>query len=1157
MSPSTLDARLIRFRSQPGAEPPAPFAEELLREGRGKDAVEVAAIGLTLTPNDPRLLWLEGSGWILAGDLERAQASLVAAGKLAPRSKEVFKSLGEVLLRRNDFDRALKVIERALSLDGADAATNALLERAKRRMPFVEPSQAAAAPQADADDDEPEDLEGEATVARVAPSAMAAMMSPSPKPAPKPASLRPQAPAWSDDDAATNAFTQESLAAMALPKPPSTPKPSTPPRPAPSVAPRAVPAPASDFDDSDATSAQVRPEHLAAKVGAVAKKTMLGMGAAPPPPRSIAPPSKLPPPPVRPRPASAAPPPSPSTLAGMPSPKLSTSTLQGMPSPEPTMDDLFANVGSGERPSTLDQFAEKSGAIPLEQIIAEERAREAEQRVAATGNTGKVSAADTTGAIFQRRARAAKLKRAAIIVASSLVGLGALGAGGYVYLRAQKMQEARAELARAWAEALRGDVESATEAETIVGRSRSISQDLDADEGVEAIFLASVERALEGGAFDVDALADQLARFDASSRISAQRKAAIKMLRAARTQTPAAQELTALGRGDDAVAAYVAGRLGQRIGLDSAREILAHAVAVDGNVVVAQLALADAEADELGDEVALARVDRVLANREGHVRATIYKAYFASDGAAALAALTTLASAIENVPPADKLTAALARARAHHKAGNAAEVASAVAAVRAIEGVTDGRLLARAARDMLRLGALDDAKTFATRALADVSPQPVWQRLLVEIELARWDAEAATAALAPLDADSPDTLALFVRAALLRNTPDALADAQRRVATFVAAHSDAGPSVRALGVRLRARTGDRAALAEARTFMSSAPSDPAVLAALGEAALRSRDAATASDALSALTRTRADDPDANYMLGLARRAAGDADGATRAFRHALLVSPLFAAANVGLLQTLIDAGLFAEAKSVAEPLVDRGEIVDGLPLGAHAKIAIALAAAATGDATLARTTLDSLPAAQRDSVTGRIARARTLVADRRFAEVPALLRPLADSTPTSTAEVWSLLGDALYGAGQVDAAANAYLTAITRTADYPDAWLGRAKVFFRAGRPEDTVGAVERLQASLIRHVRPASMRSNAFVLLGQAKQLERDAAGARDAFSRAAAIEGASPESFFFFGESLSATDAVRARAAYERYLELAPNGEFAVRARQALTPR
>lgn len=66
--------------------------------------------------------------------LDDAQATLLAAGRLAPRDGNVYRWLGEVLLRRGDAERAEKVLERAVAM-GADDAAKTLLDRARMLIP--------------------------------------------------------------------------------------------------------------------------------------------------------------------------------------------------------------------------------------------------------------------------------------------------------------------------------------------------------------------------------------------------------------------------------------------------------------------------------------------------------------------------------------------------------------------------------------------------------------------------------------------------------------------------------------------------------------------------------------------------------------------------------------------------------------------------------------------------------------------------------------------------------------------------------------------------------------------------------------------------------------------------------------------------------------
>ncbi len=69
--------------------------------------------------------------YVDAKKLTEAQSVLVAAGKTAPREPDIYRWLGEVLLRRGDADRAEKVLERSIQLGTRDGDARLWLERAR------------------------------------------------------------------------------------------------------------------------------------------------------------------------------------------------------------------------------------------------------------------------------------------------------------------------------------------------------------------------------------------------------------------------------------------------------------------------------------------------------------------------------------------------------------------------------------------------------------------------------------------------------------------------------------------------------------------------------------------------------------------------------------------------------------------------------------------------------------------------------------------------------------------------------------------------------------------------------------------------------------------------------------------------------------------
>lgn len=74
------------------------------------------------------------------GRLDDAQEVLLAAGRLAPRDGDVYRYLGEVLLRRGDAERAEKVLERAMQFGAKDPTAGAWLDRARSLLPTQQSS---------------------------------------------------------------------------------------------------------------------------------------------------------------------------------------------------------------------------------------------------------------------------------------------------------------------------------------------------------------------------------------------------------------------------------------------------------------------------------------------------------------------------------------------------------------------------------------------------------------------------------------------------------------------------------------------------------------------------------------------------------------------------------------------------------------------------------------------------------------------------------------------------------------------------------------------------------------------------------------------------------------------------------------------------------
>jgi tetratricopeptide (TPR) repeat protein len=145
MSHESIDDQYARWQRNPDAVETAALCEAL-RANRRPDLVEIVG-SHAARQTDVRALLAAARMYTDAGRLDDAQSVLVAAGRLAPREGEVYRWLGEVLLRRGDAERAEKVLEKAVQF-GADRAATSLYERAKALVPTQRASGPAAVAEA-------------------------------------------------------------------------------------------------------------------------------------------------------------------------------------------------------------------------------------------------------------------------------------------------------------------------------------------------------------------------------------------------------------------------------------------------------------------------------------------------------------------------------------------------------------------------------------------------------------------------------------------------------------------------------------------------------------------------------------------------------------------------------------------------------------------------------------------------------------------------------------------------------------------------------------------------------------------------------------------------------------------------------------------------
>ncbi len=1215
-SPESLDARLSRFRARRGGESPAALAGALLDAGRTADALEVTALALASHPDDAEALLVDGRARLAAGDLLGAQAALLKAAKVAPHRKDPFRWLGEVLLKRGDPQRAAKVLERALAIDSHDRAIALLHERATRLANIAAGAEPEPpAPSAPAPAEERTVIRTDLTeqLRTMTREADAAAKKPPQVAPPKPAGRPPEpaltlsapdafgADAFEDeatslagaaiddddlDDEPTNIVSAASIAAATAPK--RRPKQTL------TLGSAGAPPPAGGLADAapaarpqraPAASALGMPPKAAAPLPPPAALPTSprpkappfqppGRGAEPaaptpprakadpfPPPGRGADPFAAPEPPPDPFPPPKAEPELPSYPV-MPAPSLDERPRGPAPEPErPELEEDAFAVAAPEEPVSLeppeDVALGGAGREDVDAVLEMLRAQ------------GLFEPPAGESAQWAPRAEVKKTQASGTRIGIWLgaawllaIGLAVGGWYGWQWWTERRHAQAAELVARAREQAFRGTHADLVDAERLLREARELHPtDL---EGPKLLLFVHAQRALEDGAFEAGYLRPSIARAEQLEADSAYLDVARAVLAAAEggQEQARARLASALeARGSDAAILYVAGRLEQRLGGETALDHLQAAIEADGDLVAPRIALAEVRHDEGQAEEALALLDAVLADAAEHLRAVLWRAFLTSDGeepAAALAAIARLEEDIdEHGAPTDHVLFELTRARLLRRQGQTAEAGAAVDEA-LLAGASEPRLLALVATEGRRAGRLLRAEQAARAAVAGAPRNADFKKLLAGIQLARRNGRGALTTLADLDAADPDVLEMRALAALLVGTREALEAAAAGLDAEIEASPEASVGLRALRIRTHAQLGDGGGdlLAQARALSADAPGDPAVALALGEAALLARDARTAVDALSQAVLAAPDDSEAHYLLGRAKRLAGDADGAEQALRRAVELTPEHTEAQLALGGLLLDRGDYPAADTLYTSLSSSGRSSGGLAVTVAGRLGRVEALIGLGRIDDAAVQLEAVRDAARETASARMTAARLALARGRPGDALGELRPLATQEGAGPT-VLALYGDALLAAAQTDPAAEAYAGALAQDSGLPEALLGQAELAVRAERGAEALEGLAQAERALEARIRPPGMRARVLTLRGRAALLERDAGAAREALRAAAALDGAPAEAHFFLGEALADEDAAAARASYERYLELAPEGPFAARARRAIARR
>ncbi len=126
----SIDALVSRWRDNPTPTMTVALCDAL--RGSSSDLVlQVGQYAAQRHSADVSVLVSVARMYLDSNRFADAQNVLVAAGKQAPRDGDIYRWLGETLLRRGDADRAEKVLQRAIQLGASGSDARVWLERAR------------------------------------------------------------------------------------------------------------------------------------------------------------------------------------------------------------------------------------------------------------------------------------------------------------------------------------------------------------------------------------------------------------------------------------------------------------------------------------------------------------------------------------------------------------------------------------------------------------------------------------------------------------------------------------------------------------------------------------------------------------------------------------------------------------------------------------------------------------------------------------------------------------------------------------------------------------------------------------------------------------------------------------------------------------------
>lgn len=115
------------------------LGDAYLQLGRARDAIQIGARGLQGDPANIDGRMMVSRALVALHQWKQAQAELLKVVKGDKQNSDGFRLLGEVLMRRADYERALPVLQHAQNLDPANPGVLALIKRARAGQPLDPP----------------------------------------------------------------------------------------------------------------------------------------------------------------------------------------------------------------------------------------------------------------------------------------------------------------------------------------------------------------------------------------------------------------------------------------------------------------------------------------------------------------------------------------------------------------------------------------------------------------------------------------------------------------------------------------------------------------------------------------------------------------------------------------------------------------------------------------------------------------------------------------------------------------------------------------------------------------------------------------------------------------------------------------------------------